>query len=32
VQPEEDIKEVADKASAMGTTHFTADAKEEFVK
>lgn len=31
-QPEEDIREAAEKASAMGTTHFTVDAKEEFVK
>jgi argininosuccinate synthase len=31
-QPAEDIQEAADKASAMGTTHFTVDAKEEFVK
>jgi argininosuccinate synthase len=31
-QPVEDIKEAATKASALGTTHFTVDAKEEFVK
>lgn len=31
-QPSEDVEEAAEKAKAMGTTHFTADAKEEFVK
>jgi argininosuccinate synthase len=31
-QPAEDIQEAANKASALGTTHFTVDAKEEFVK
>jgi argininosuccinate synthase len=31
-QPVEDIEEAATKASALGTTHFTVDAKEEFVK
>ena len=31
-QPSEDIQEAADKAAAMGTTHYTVDAREEFVK
>jgi argininosuccinate synthase len=31
-QPAEDIETAASKAAAMGTTHFTVDAKEEFVK
>jgi len=29
-QPEEDIKTAADKAKAMGTEHYTVDAKDEF--
>lgn len=29
-QPSEDIREAAEKAKAMGTEHYTVDAKEEF--
>jgi argininosuccinate synthase len=31
-QPESDIQQAAEKAAAMGTTHFTIDAKDEFVR
>ncbi|MBI3554805.1 MAG: argininosuccinate synthase [Deltaproteobacteria bacterium] len=31
-QPAEDIREAAEKAKAMGTEHYTVDAKEEFAK
>lgn len=31
-QPEEDIRQAADKAKAMGTEHYTVDAKEEFAR
>src|SRR6476619_6398 len=31
-QPAEDIAEAAEKAKAMGTEHYTVDAKEEFAK
>jgi argininosuccinate synthase len=31
-QPESDIQQAAEKAAAMGTTHFTIDAKEEFIR
>ena len=31
-QPEDDIKEAAEKARALGTEHYTIDAKDEFVK
>ena len=31
-QPEADIKEAEEKAKALGTEHYTVDAKDEFVK
>jgi argininosuccinate synthase len=31
-QPEEDIRQAADKARQMGTEHYTVDAKEEFAR
>ena len=31
-QPESDIQQATEKAAAMGTTHFTVDAKDEFVR
>ena len=31
-QPQEDIKEAEEKAKALGTEHYTIDAKDEFVK
>jgi argininosuccinate synthase len=31
-QPSEDIQEAAEKAKAMGTEHYTVDAKEEFAE
>ncbi|MEW6057223.1 MAG: argininosuccinate synthase [Bdellovibrionota bacterium] len=31
-QPEADIRDAAEKAKAMGTEHYTIDAKEEFAK
>lgn len=31
-QPEADIRQAEEKASIMGTTHFTVDAKDEFVR
>lgn len=31
-QPKEDIRQAEEKASIMGTTHFTVDAKDEFVR
>ena len=31
-QPEADIKEAEEKAKALGTVHYTIDAKDEFVK
>lgn len=31
-QPEADIRQASEKAAAMGTTHFTVDAKDEFVR
>lgn len=31
-QPQEDITQARDKAAILGTTHYTVDAKEEFVK
>lgn len=31
-QPEDDIRQAAEKAAIMGTRHFTVDAKEEFAR
>jgi len=31
-QPEDDIREAEEKAKALGTEHYTVDAKDEFVK
>jgi argininosuccinate synthase len=31
-QPAEDVREAAEKAKAMGTEHYTVDAKEEFAR
>src|SRR5437016_198493 len=31
-QPEEDIRQAESKARALGTEHYTVDAKEEFVR
>src|SRR5580700_3567362 len=31
-QPESDLKQATDKAKALGTEHYTVDAKEEFAK
>src|SRR4051794_11231954 len=31
-QPEEDIRQAAEKAKTMGTEHYTVDAKEEFAR
>lgn len=31
-QPESDLQQASEKAKIMGTTHFTVDAKEEFIR
>jgi argininosuccinate synthase len=31
-QPEEDVRQAAEKAKALGTEHYTVDAKEEFAR